>query len=225
MVYYAKRGVKRARSSGSAKPAPRRTAPQGALMPKHVFRRSCRKINTYYNAGWVDSATNLLQSTLTGGGGIFRFTLAELPNYNEFLNLYEQIRIKSIKLRFLPVIGNSAEVATSTRAVPFAVAVDTSALDLANAAPSIADLTEQDGVRIYNGQYPFTVTINNPKSYFQIDGQAGPGAYGGWMNTTNSGALNVQHFGCKFAWETTSASAYSAYSVYATYTIECKNPK
>lgn len=213
------RAAKRAR-----KAEPYRKAMPRALLPNmHRFTRTTKQLHTYYSGGWVDSASNVITSSLTAGGGIFRFKLADLPDYSEFTNLYEQFRISKVTLRLLPVVGTDAEAATTTRLIPLAIAANTSALDVVTSGVSLNDVLSEQGCRVYAGDRPIVIACN-PKAYSSVDGASAAGAYGGWLNTNGNGA-SCEWLGFKWAWETTSPSGYSSYSVYATFTVECRNPK
>jgi len=216
------RPTKRQRESYKA-PYRKAAMPRSLVPSMHSFTRTTKQSHTYYSAGWIESANNVLSSALTAGGGIFRFKLADLPDYTEFTNLYEQFRISKVTLRLLPVIGTDAEAATTTRIIPLAICKNVSALDVATTGVTINDVLSEQGCRVYNGDRPIVISCN-PKAYNTVDGASAAGAFGGWLNTNGNGA-SCEWMGFKWAWETTSPTAYSQYSVYATFYVDCRNPK
>lgn len=213
---------KRARTES----APRRKSrvPRGAARSSHVFTRTAKAFHATYGAGvWNTSAVQLLTSANVNSTGIFRFSLADLPGYTDFTELYEQFKIVKVQLRFLPIYGTDVEVASPSRLVPFAICANTSALDVPTSAFNFDEVLQEQGCKIVNSQRPFMMSVK-PRAYATNDGALASSSVSPWLNTNGNGA-NVTHFGFKWGWETTSPTAYSGYSVYATYTIECRNPK
>lgn len=45
--------------------------------------------------------------------GALSFKLADLPNYTEYTNLYDEYRIKAVKVMFLPTLNSNVELETS----------------------------------------------------------------------------------------------------------------
>lgn len=213
------RPTKRARKAGSYRPA----MPRSIVPNTYRFTRTCKQLHTYYSGGWVDSAQNVLYNLTSTPAGIFRFKLSDLPDYTEFTNLYEQFRISKVILRFLPVQGTDAEVASSSRIIPLAVAPNVSAIDTVAAAVGLSDVLSEQGCRLLSGERPYTMTVY-PKAYGTVDGVSTASSYGGWLNSNGNGS-SVEHMGFKWAWELPTASAISGYSVYATFVVECRNPK
>jgi len=213
---------KRARTESASRRKAR--VPQGAARSSHVFTRTTKAVYATYGAGaWNNSANQLLSSAVIAGTGIYRFTLADLPGYQDFTELYEQFKITKVQLRFLPIYGTDVEVASPERLIPFAIAANTSALDIPTSAFNFDEILQEQGAKVTNSQRMFTMSVK-PRAYATNDGALASSSVSPWLNTNGNGA-NVSHFGFKWGWETTSPTAYSGYSVYATYTIECRNPK
>jgi len=156
-----------------------------------------RSINTTYT-GPTASAPN-------GVGGANYYTLADVPNVGEFLNLFDNFRITGIKLKFFPPWIDSTS--TSTNIGQFYYAFDN---DSAAAPTSITDLQQYPNhhSRSLNSQ-PFTFFFR-PRAVNLLSTSSvyGIAPKGQWVDTVSSSG--AQYFGFRWWWqETGGISTYS----------------
>lgn len=162
----------------------------------------------------------------------YAFTLAMLPSYTEFTQLFEQYRIMAIKLKFLPCFSQNDQEqsnANSAATAPWAVnprmyvAIDKDGQ--ANTGSESA-IQQYGGCRVISEPLKaFSVYIKNPcvqlgtANAITIVGGAAKARQ--WIDTDN---YNVQHYGCAVGGVIpfTSAGYAFRYYVVATYYMQFK---
>lgn len=197
----------------------------------YSFKRTCQ-LNpyVYYSGAWARQATNAVSSNnaLILNAGIFKFTLSDLPNYGDFSNLYEQVRLTGVKLRFIPYCGTeSGNGGTNlTYMDALALCVDKQALDQASANPTFTEIIENQDARIISTQKPFKMYIPYPTVSQPVDAATQITQRNLWLDTSRSATESIDHNGVKFCFQGTQPANQScAFRVYATYYIKCKNPQ
>jgi len=177
----------------------------------HYFKR---KMYTSFNI--VDSAAPVHNA--------YAFSLSSLPNYSEFVNLYESYKISRIKVQFI-FSSNSQDVNTgaSVFALPNIVGV--------------IDQNDNTALTTYNDylQYKFCKIrrLDKPMSFYfkpMFDVAAYSGVFTsyaqktGWIDTSSPSVL---HYGLKFMLDPVfyniGANVLGRMSVYTTYYIKMKN--
>jgi len=149
------------------------------------------------------------------------FTLDSLPNYTDFTNLYDEYRIKAVKVYFVPKQNSNTQGASAAYSeVPTLVsAID---YDDATAPTTVAKMMEYDTTRIHGCADKSYTRIFKPNvslaaysgaftSYAQREDQ--------WLDSDSAG---VKHYGLKYALLNAYAGGNNVWScnVYATLYIE-----
>lgn len=156
------------------------------------------------------------------------FKLNDLPNYQEFTNLFDEYRIDRVDLKF--VFGANAmqlqTVPANTVAglVPIVTAID---YDDANPCTAMSQLFEYESAKIHRMGDIFTVSLR-PK--------ISTAAYGGGVFTSytnqrgiwiDNASPSVAHFGVKACIQTSlygaGANTNQTLEVFATYHIKCRD--
>lgn len=160
--------------------------------------------------------------TYTGTYGALSFKLSDLPNYTEFTNLYDEYRIKAVKLHFVPTSNSNVAQDTSgttggqTSVPALYTWIDTDD----NTAPTqltqgqqfqtfkahgmldrmrVRSLVPEVSTALYSGSFT---------SYGQVKNQ--------WIDNNSP---SVVHYGLKYAIMNGTAS-YGALDIVATYYLE-----
>lgn len=202
---------------------------QGKL---YKFKRTCQIRPWYFNgADWVQNPFNIITNDVAAAfiAGIFKFKLEDLPNYQDFSQLYEQFKITGVSIRFIPYIGTeNSSVTGQSRTDTLALCIDRGANDQINASPSFNSLLENQDVKLRNTQRPFKIWVGSPVVHTGADAQlqvlnrASP-----WLDSdVITRSAIVDHHGVKFSFPGNLPSEQSAYfKVYATYYLTCRNPQ
>lgn len=201
---------------------------QGKL---YKFKRTCMIRPWYFNgADWQQHPGNTISNAVGEPffAGIFKFKLEDLPNYQDFTQLYEQFKITGVSLRFIPWIGTESSSNATARTDTIAYCIDRGANDLINVSPSFNSLLENQDVRLRNSQRPFKVWIGSPVAHQGADAQTQvvnkPSPWLDSQLVTRSSI--VDHHGIKFSFQNNVADSTAVYyRVYATYYITCRNPQ
>lgn len=132
------------------------------------------------------------------GGHNFRLT--DLPDYQEFVPLYDQYKISAVKVKWIPLQvttqgpGATAPIVSET---PFIYA----AIDYtdSNAPTSVDSIRQYQSMRYSSGSSfrPLTLYFK-PRFQTEIYQTAATSGYApkrGWISITDS---NVPHYGCKY---------------------------
>jgi hypothetical protein len=175
------------------------------------------------------SRTTLIQSTDLSAGGTFngaiKFTLGNLPDYTDF-SLYDQYRIDSIELLFVPSLNVSTTkgtAGTDVRQLP----ILTTCLDKDDAITPTVSQVQQHQTCVVHGIFDRNVRVHLDKP--QVSLSAYQGAFTGyaqkasqWIDTASSG---VEHYGVKWSIENAPTSASANYLfVYAKYNMSFRYP-
>ena len=146
--------------------------------------------------------------------------LADLPNYNEYVNMWDKYKLSGVRLRFIPSNDNSP-VATATASGPgvFSWCVD---YNDANAPASVDDIMQYPNMRMKRPTAPFSVFLR-PKFETALYQGATTGyrASTGYVDTASS---TVRHYGLKYCLHDTAATNCTI-RVWATYYLSLKELK
>lgn len=143
-----------------------------------------------------------VQNFVSLGGGSNGFRLSDLPNYTEFVNLFDQYKIQKIDLQFIPSWegSNKSTSALADVCLPTLVTVE----DHNDSAllTSRADYQQYKTYKetILTAQRPITITVR-PKPAMAIFGGGVFSSYaqpndGIWLDT---GSYTVDHYGLKWS--------------------------
>lgn len=192
------------------------------------FKRTCEcKPWVYFQGAWAQqgTATIMNDNAFILDKGVLSFQLADLPNYNDFLNLYEKVKIKGVKLRFIPY--KSTEATASTNYVePLALTIDKSYLFNGTASPTFTEVIEDSSCIIRNTQRPFSMYVSNPKTAGAVASITRATNISPWLDTSTTNVQYIPFQGVKFCFQTTRPATESCgFRVFATYYIHCKGPQ
>lgn len=200
----------------------------------YAFKRTCQLKPFRWDSSLLIWTSEGLDSTISSSStglnssGIFKFRLADLPGYNDFLNLYEQYKITGVKLRFVPRIGteSTAPASTATVMAPLAYCIDRGANDQVGGPITFSSLMENQDVRIVSSLRPFNIWIGQVTTHNSADSQVQVAYQRSWLDTQVSNSFIVDHHGLKFSFaETSDANRQVSFSVFATYYVKCRNPQ
>lgn len=148
--------------------------------------------------------------------------LGDVPNYNEFVTLFDAFKITGVKLSFYPRTdqnpNNEADIPGGCGLIYHTVDYDdTIALD-------VEQIQQYQTCRTTKGDKPFNVFFrprNRVPVYFtdQIDNSFGSSQGTPWIDAANPGTC---YYGYKLAWTATPGATF-AYDVTGTYYIKCKD--
>lgn len=201
----------------------RRSRPRSGLSTIHRFKRTCKLDNLVVS---YNSTTGVG----VGSNPAYQFTLNSLPDYNEFINLYDMYRITGVKLSIIP----------AAQAITSAVSGSTASSGFSR-VNSVIDFDDNTVLASENNalQYSTLRTTGysrthsryiQPKLSVSIDDQlnatlASAPSQNRWISTEFP---EVEHRGIK-VWinppVNTAASTSMTYSVYATYYLAMKMSK
>lgn len=169
----------------------------------------------------------------TTGQGTLTFKLSDLTNIASLRNLFDMYKITYVKVKLIPQF---TEVPTqgSTVASQFlpTIAIAPNRDPYIGDPTSMADILNDDGCRVYQGNRQINIKIKMPKpslSTYNEDGSVkdlipvqGSLLTNFWLSTGGNAAKidqeNVPHYGFRYYVDNTNASGNSVlFKVYATY--------
>lgn len=181
-------------------------------------RRSwTNKAYTYKRVAYTQAVVTT--STLGVVTGSCTFSLASLPNYTEFTNLYDQYKINRVRVEFVPRASMS-ELGTGVGTVNFFTFID---YDDNTAPGSFAELLQRPSLKRTKVTSRHTRTLRPcvAKPIYRDGATFGYGTGRGWIDCVNP---DVPHYGLKYyAEQIGSALATSAYDLQVTYYVSFKN--
>jgi len=229
----AQKPTNRASRSGTTAPArPVKNLPV-ANNPSFAIRRAIRRVLTVDSSTIEGSAATTIQLSFSPGATDYRFAgtsvyTTAIPNSSEFVNLFDQWRLKSVLVRLDIAFGYQGLASTPIVTPNLIYAADYD--DSGDA--SIDDLMQYPQVQVHNfyenGYTPFQVTLS-PKPLRDIAGSGvstgyGPMPVAPWLRTSN---LSIPHYGLKMAldWMGKVQTADIQIVVTVFYNLEFTNPK
>lgn len=162
------------------------------------------------------ASDNVIWNQSTRSTGYFNFSLSDLPNNGEITALFSMYKLTGVSLRFIPLAGTDATAGSTTLMDTFAFNIDKS---VRGVPANMDEILESGNCRIISGcQRPFKVWIPYPKAGTVISGSTAQ------MTTPwlDSDANQVKHFGLRYAFQQSLASASVRFAVYATYYFRVK---
>lgn len=194
--------------------------------PVHYYKRTV-KISD------ITASFNTVGPVSQNIAGAYVLSLDSFPNFTEFQQLYDQYKIKGIKLSFVPS-GNSAIYSTASGSVAqIGFSRFNSVLDFDDSTTPTAEnqLLQYSSLkttpgwathkRYYVPRVKSALVDNAVTNTLVASGSQRPG----WISTDRP---DIEHYGLKVwcsAPINTATSAAITYSVYATAYIACKNVK
>lgn len=219
---------------GVRRPYRRRMYPRKNLSSQnkiYSFKRSVMLAPCQWISGSGENVQASNQVTNSSGAGYFqighfKFALTDLPNYSDFINLYERFKITGVKLKFIPIHGDGVDVqgggAVTANLSPLAIAISREAVLQSSDERTFDQLLEQQDCKVYTSQRPFSLYIPYPKFYAPADGLTTVQEKGGWIRSATGSS--VHHWGLRYAFPEQNSYATS-FRVICTYFVKCANPQ
>lgn len=172
-----------------------------------------------------------VQNFVSLGGGSNGFRLVDLPNYSEFINLFDQYRIVKIDLQFIPSWegSNKSTSALADTCLPTLVTVEDH--NDSNLLTSRADYQQYRTYRetILSAQRPVTITVK-PQPAMAVFGGGVFSSYAQpgdavWLDTAS---YTVDHYGLKWAviWPLAGTGVAAGFlTVIAKYTLQMRDTR
>lgn len=171
----------------------------------------------------------------TYGNGIITFKLSDLTNGTSFTNMFDLYKFTYVKIRCMPQF---TEVPTqgSTIASQFlpTIGIAPNRSPYVPAPTSMADVLNDDGVKVFQGNRGFTMKLKLPKPEILTSGESPlevpiqTSVHNQfWLSTGGNGQTvdqsSTKHYGFRWYVDNNNASGNSCvWKVYATYYIACK---
>lgn len=217
---------RRSRSGSSRR---RAKAPKRIKLGKQIMRwynpkrKIANQIHSFKRVGAIENIS------VIGGAGYhraFQFTLDQLPNFNEWVNLYDCYRIKKVTLRIEPTFTENNLLDPIVLNNKWLRAVH----DYDDATPLISenDYFEYGNMKSYAANRLIKVTLY-PKVSAEIYRSLISTSYeqrsSPWLDLSPTGA-NIPHYGIKIYFPYLGvASENLQFRVLATYYVDCKQTK
>lgn len=165
---------------------------------------------------------------ITGEQGLsFQFNLSALPNFAEFVNLFDRYRINGVKLRIM-FLANSNDTGTSNvLSIPVMHYIN----DIDDASPPTTEneILQKNFLKTRRLDTPFTYYLK-PKATSEIFASASSTGYAvGKSMWIDMNSPNIPHFGFK-AWinngpSNPSTQVLGRLKIYATYYVALRDPQ
>jgi hypothetical protein len=153
--------------------------------------------------------------------GALVFALSDLPSPTDFTSLFDQYRIKQVRVEFLPET-TAFGLSTTAIALPYVL----TAIDYDDGTPVSTSAIQQYGTCQTSPYTEYFQRILNPRAAlaaysgaFTSYAQSPPGQ---WMDSNSPG---IQYYGLKWATTpvTVVSGTYDVMSIVCHYTIQCRN--
>lgn len=190
-----------------------RRAPKRSFRKKRSFkRRTMRRKRSPQNIYHFKRLASLPTQTATTTDLVYTqfFSLAQVPGYTDFTNLYKQYRIKGVKLHVIPSETQAID-ATSNAINLRCFSAYSYDEDLNTAGGStINDVRQLQGCRVRGSLRKFGIYIKNPAyaGIVNASQDAVANLYTrpetGWLDTEYT---DIQHLGIVLAWEGSATQA------------------
>lgn len=170
------------------------------------------------------TAPNITSSN-AGDTGSVQFTLDSLPGYTEYTALFDQYRIRQVRVQCSPLTAPFGPATTATTYPTVYTVID---YDDAATPTGVSQLQQYDTIEVTpNGQVieryikPRAALAAYSGSVFTAFAQAPTGM---WFDTDN---VTIPYYGFKWATDavTTASGEFQLYSVNITVSLECRKPK
>lgn len=173
------------------------------IQPVQYFKR------TYAVQGWLFAPAG------TDTFGVIQFNLSQLPNHTEFTQLYDQYKIKGVKVKLVPKY-NSVDI-TSPGSTQLLTVID---YDDANAPTTINDLLQYQNMKMttsnrIHGRYLV------PRSNTEVSNSGLGVASAPKRQWLDCGYPTVQHHGIKYG--VVAPANDTKFDLYITYYLAFKN--
>lgn len=204
----------------------KRFAPTGTQRIYKNIRwyRPSSKIHTFYRTALLSTVNSLAPGGFpTDAGYGMSFQLSDLPNYTEFTNLFDQFRICSVKLKWIPSMTgvDMSNVFDHSQINRFV----TMAYDHNDATPpaSEAEIMQYQGVRQKSHSRIWTYKVYPYVAQETYKTAITTGYSAKRMVWIDSTSPTIPHFGFKMWVPSLGLNAtFQIAQVYATFKIQCK---
>jgi len=218
-------------SNGTGTGAPRRFRLFKSLYARRGRNNYGRVINNNVTLIKRNVLRTAISQTLTVDAlGAWDFKLSDAPNYSEITAMFDEYRIKMVRMKFYPrYLPNemlNSGTGTSASVTPrLFIAIDEND---ASTPSNINEIREYPNMKVYQTQQPIQFYLK-PKISTAVYGSGVFSSYGQPKNIwLSSASPNVAHYGAKWAIDaqnTAVTGQLQIFDVEATYWIECRNPK
>lgn len=165
------------------------------------------------------ASDNVIWNQSNRAQGYFNFSLSDLPNNGEITALYSLYKLTGVALKFVPIVGTDAPTGSTSFMDSFCYCIDKS---VRGVPASLDEVLEQGNCKIMNASArAFKVYIPFPKAASTINSQSALMSTP-WLDTD---ANNIKHYGLRYSFGNSLASATVRYQVYATYYLRVKTLK
>lgn len=162
---------------------------------------------------------NVIWNQTSRALGYFNFSLSDLPNNGEITAMFNRYKLTGVSLRFIPIVGTSTDAGATTFMDTLAIQIDKS---LRGVPASMDEILECDNCRVFSaGQKPFKVWIPAPLAASTIGGSSAL-MTNSWLDSDTNA---IKHYGLRYAFSQSLASAAVRFQVYATYYLRVKGMK
>lgn len=162
---------------------------------------------------------NVIWNQSSRSVGYFNFSLSDLPGNGEFTALFNRYKITGVSLRFIPIVGTSTDPGATTFMDTLAVQVDKS---LRGVPANIDEILECGNARVFSAAAkPFKIWVSAPLAASTIAGSSAL-LTNPWLDSDANG---IKHYGVRYAFASSLATASVRFQVYATYYLRLKGTK
>jgi len=165
------------------------------------------------------AADNVIWNQTSRSTGYFNFSLSDLPNNGEITAMFNRYKLMGVLLRFIPIVGTSTDPGATTFMDTIAIQVDKS---VRGVPASMDEILEAGNARVFSAAAkPFKVYIKNPLAASTIGGSSASMS-NPWLDSDANG---IKHYGVRYAFASSLATASVRFQVYATYYLRLRGTK
>lgn len=165
------------------------------------------------------ASDNVIWNQSSRATGFYNFSLSDLPNNGEITALYSLYKLTGVSLRFIPLAGTDATAGATTLMDSFAYNIDKS---IRGVPLNMDEILEAGGARVVSAAArPFKIWIPYPKTATTLSGTTA-GMVNPWIDSDANG---IKHFGLRYAFQQSLATATVRFQVYATYYLRVRTLK
>lgn len=165
------------------------------------------------------AADNVIWNQASRSRGYFNFSLSDLPNNGEITAMFNRYKLTGVQLKLIPIVGTDATAGATTFMDTLAIHVDKS---VRGVPANMDEILEAGNCRIYSGALrPLKIWIGKPLAASTIGGVSGM-MTNPWLDTDQNA---IKHYGVRYAFSQSLASAAVRFQVYATYFLRVRGLK
>jgi hypothetical protein len=165
-----------------------------------------------------------LTATNADTTGAYSFTLDSLPGYTELTALFDQYRIRQVRIQFCPLAQQFGSSTTASNYPTIYTLID---YDDASAPANISDMLQYDTLMICPSNEPFERVLNPHATLAAYSGAFTSYAQAPTTQWFDCNSPSIQYYGLKWGVSsvTVVSGTYQMYSVTATVSLEFRHPR